>query len=87
MMHIYPQTDHHSAVGIVGNRLALTLLMHAIGDVLHDPERFRADVKLMPKDGEEYDIYIRCLSDEEMEKRKLPYREFWPPRTETEETE
>lgn len=75
-LHIYGQRFWHDAGFIVGDRASLTKLKKAIEVALEHEE---AKVTMFPSDGEGFDLYIKCMKDDEdWDALASPYHEEMP---------
>ena len=75
-LHIYGQRFWHGDGFIIGDRASLTKLKKAIDVALEHEE---AKVTMSPSDGEGYDLYIKCMKeDDDWEMLAPPYHEDVP---------
>lgn len=75
-LHIYGQRFWHDAGFVVGDKASLTKLKKAIEVALEHEE---SKVTMSPSDGEGFDLYIKCMSDDDdWEVLASPYHEEMP---------
>ncbi len=70
-IHLYGQHSEHDEAFIVGTRGALITLRKVIDAAL---ESNQETVDVFASDGEGYDLIVKCVSEEEMDLKPLPYR-------------
>lgn len=71
-LHLYAQEQWHSPAYIVGDREGLMKLCHAITLALGDVD-YQSSAEFFTNDGEGYQLFIKMMTSELMEKAQLPY--------------
>lgn len=77
-LHLYAQSQWHHPSYIAGDREALMKLRHAITLALGDID-YQAKAEFFTNDGEGYQLYIKMMPSEWMEKVELPYTDVEVP--------
>jgi len=71
-LHLYAQSQWHSTAYIAGDREGLMKLCHAITLALGDVD-YQSSAEFFTNDGEGYQLYIKMMPSELMDKVVLPY--------------
>ena len=71
ILHVYGQGQWHEEVFIVGDKVALQLLVNAINKAISDGA---GECQTSVNDGEGFDVHIRLVNDQQMlDKLAVPY--------------
>jgi len=71
-IHLFSPRSYHEEQGIVGNRAGLINLMNLIQVALDNKAVYDS---FSTSDGEGYDLYVRCVTEDEEVAMALPYTE------------
>lgn len=72
VIHLFSPELHHAEQGIIGNREGLKALIQTIQKALNDD---KADDPFFVSDGEGFNLFVKCLPDNRLNKAALPYKE------------
>ena len=71
ILHVYGQGQWHEEVFIVGDKVALQLLVNAINKAISDGA---GECQTSVNDGEGFDVYIHRVNDQQtLDKLAVPY--------------
>lgn len=73
ILHIYGQQAWHDEVNISGGREALTALRDAITSALANSNGMAGQANVFVNDGEGYNVFVYCVTDEEANVLPVPY--------------
>lgn len=79
LLHIFAQSIYHGDAQIHGSNDALRRLGEALIKASKTGQGRETHIAMMASDGEGYRVYIRPMSDEQMETGPLPYAQLGLP--------